>query len=91
VKSGPDFLNQAGAIEKLQTTIIYNYKKTKENHMHAQIVVNTHTNNLQGNHQAENYNPKKTKNKKEARERKRKLREKKKIVCDLKKKKKKKL
>jgi hypothetical protein len=61
VKSEPDFLNQIGEIEKLQTTIIYNYKKTKENHMHAQITVNTHINNLQGNHQAENYNPKKKK------------------------------
>jgi hypothetical protein len=64
VKFEQDFLNQTEAIEKLQTTIIYNYKKTKENHMHAQIAVNTHTNNLQGNHQAENYNPKKEKKKK---------------------------
>jgi hypothetical protein len=64
VKFEPDFLNQTGAIEKLQTTIIYNYKKTKENHTHTQIAVNTHTNNLQGNHQAENYNPKKIEKKK---------------------------
>jgi hypothetical protein len=39
VKSEPDFLNQTGAIQKLQTTVIYNYQKTKENHMRAQIAV----------------------------------------------------
>ena len=39
VKSEPDFLNKTGGIQKLQTTIIYNYKKTKENHTRAQIAV----------------------------------------------------